>query len=80
MTDKFLPCKLPCTRYGQKWSILCHDQEVRSRMEYILGTDLRLLQNVDIRDPRHNTNHYMVLSCLRGMTLRENQCYLGSHT
>ena len=27
-------------------------------------------------NPRHNIDHYMVLGCLRDVTLRENQCYL----
>ena len=36
-------------------------REVRSRMYYILGTDHRLFGNVSIRDPRHNSDHYMVM-------------------
>ena len=29
-------------------------REVRSRTNYILGTDLRIFGNVSVRDPRHN--------------------------
>ena len=36
-------------------------REVRSRTDYILVTDRILFGNVSIRDPRHNSDHYMVL-------------------
>ena len=39
-------------------------REVRSRTDYILGTDRRLFRNVAVRDPRHNSDHYMVLGCI----------------
>ena len=57
--------------------MLCRGQEVRSRTYYILGTDLRLFQNVAVQDPRQNSVHYLVLGCFHEVTLRENQCYLG---
>ena len=34
---------------------------VRSCMKYILGSDHWIFQNVDVRDPRHNSNHIMVI-------------------
>ena len=46
------------------WGMLRKGQEVRSRTDYILGTDRRLFRNVTVRDPRHNSDHYMVLGCL----------------
>ena len=52
-------------------------REVRSRTDYILGTDLRLFWNVSVRDPRHNSDHYMVLGYLRSAPLREHSEYLG---
>ena len=52
---------------------------VRARMDYILGTDCRMFQNVSNQDPRHNTNHYMVLGCLRTDAYRDHQNYLGRH-
>ena len=64
MEERFLPHKLPWIRDGQTWIMLRRGQEVRSWMEYILGTDRCLFQNMDVRDPRHNTNQYMVLGRL----------------
>ena len=49
---------------------------VRSRTYYILGTDRRLFFNVSVRDPRHNTDHYMVLGYLRSAPKREHIKYL----
>ena len=43
------------------WGMLQKGLEVRSRTDYILGTDHRLFRNVAVRDPRHNSDHYMVL-------------------
>ena len=42
---------------------------VRSRTDYILGTDRRLFWSVSVFDPRHNTDHYMVLGCLSSAPL-----------
>ena len=50
---------------------------VRSRTDYILGTDRRLFQNVAVQDPRHNTDHYMVLGCLPGAPLAKTKRYQG---
>ena len=52
-------------------------REVRSRADYILGTDLRLFGNVSVRDPQHNSDHYMVLGCLPSASLTEHKWYLG---
>ena len=52
-------------------------QEVRSRTDYILGTDRRLFRNVTVQDPRHNSDHYMVLGCLPSAPLSETKRYLG---
>ena len=38
--------------------------EVRSCTYYILGTDRHHFWNISIRDPRHNSDHYLVLGCL----------------
>ena len=51
-------------------------QEVRYQTEYILGTYCCLLQNVAVQDPSKNTNHYMVLGYLFGVTLRDHKHYL----
>ena len=53
------------------------EREVRSWMDYILGTDFRLFGNVSVRDPRHNPYNYMVLGFLHSAPLREHVRYLG---
>ena len=73
MAEHYLPCNLPWKSYRWTCIIIHHGQEVRSQMDYILGTDRHLFLNVSVRDPRHNTEHYMVLGCLHGVTLREHQ-------
>ena len=52
-------------------------REVRSRMDYILGTDRCLFEDVSVRKTRHNSDHYMVLGCLHSAPLREHARYLG---
>ena len=52
-------------------------KEVRSRTDYILGTDRRLFGNVSVQDPRKNSDHYMVLGCLPSAPLSETKRYLG---
>ena len=53
---------------------------VRSRTDYIMGSDRQILQNVAVWDPRHNSDHSMVMGSLRGYLLREHSHYLGSRT
>ena len=52
-------------------------REVGSWTDYILGIDLCLLWNISVRDPRHNSDHYLVLGCLHSAHLREHSEYLG---
>ena len=52
-------------------------REVRSRTDYILGTDHRLFLNLSIQDPIHNSDHYLVLGYLCSSTLREKSEYVG---
>ena len=52
-------------------------REVRSRTDYILGMDRCLFEDVSVRKPRHNSDHYMVLGCLHSAPLREHARYLG---
>ena len=53
-------------------------QEVRSWTNYILGIYQRLLMNVALQDSRHNTDHYLVLGCLRGAPLAKHSHYLAN--
>ena len=52
--------------------MILEGREVWSRTDYILGTDIRLFGNVSIQDPRHNSDHYMVLGCLNSASLTEH--------
>ena len=51
-------------------------REVRSQTDYILGMDIRHFGNVSVRNPRHNSDHYMFLGCLQSAPLRDNSRYL----
>ena len=51
-------------------------RKVRSRTDYILGTDHRICGKISVRDPQHNSDHYMVLGCLPSASLTEHKWYL----
>ena len=55
-------------------------REVRYWMDYILGKDRRLFSNVSTWEARKNSDHYMILGCVRTATLREHTKYLGRRT
>ena len=78
MADYLLPRHLPWKIDGQTWNILYCRKEVRPQKDYILRTDHRLFQNVAAQEPRHNTDHYLILGFLCGTTLRDHQRYLIS--
>ena len=61
---------------GRMWSMIREGREVRSWMDYILGTDHRLFENVSVWDPRNNSDHYLVLGCLHSDSLKEHMQYL----
>ena len=71
MSVHFFPRRGSWCRYGRTWSMIREGREVRSRTDYILGTDRRLFGNVSVWDPRHNSDHYMVLGCLHSAPLRD---------
>ena len=77
MLTHLLPRRCPWCREGRTWSIVRVGREVRSRTDYIIGTDFRLFWNVTVREPRHNLDHYLVIGCLCGSPLREHSEYLG---
>ena len=76
MEAHFLLCLRKWGRERSMWSMVREGGVVRSRTDYTLGTYLRLFWNVSVRDPRHNTNHYMVLGCLRSAPERKHTKYL----
>ena len=50
---------------------------IRSRTDYLLGTDRSLFRNVSVRDPRYNSDHYMVVGMLRRGTTRDHIRYIA---
>ena len=70
MAAHFLPRKRKWGRERRTWAMVRGGKAVRSRTDYILGTDRSLFRNVAVRDPRHNSDHYMVMGLLRGGTVR----------
>ena len=70
MLTHFLPLRRPLCWDGRTWIMVQAGREVRSRTDYILGTDRCLFWNVSIRDPRYNSDHYLVLGCLPSASLR----------
>ena len=77
MAQHFMPQGRRWCRDRRTWEMRRQGQVVRSRTDCILGTDRRLFQNVAVRDPRHNTDHYMVLGCLPGAPLAKTIRYQG---
>ena len=53
---------------------------VRSRTDYIMGSDRWIFQNMDVQDPMHNSDHFMIVGSLHGASPREQSNYLGSRT
>ena len=58
--NHFLPCIKPWVRDECTWSMIRGEMETRSRMDYLLGMGYCLFQNISVRDPCHNTDHYMI--------------------
>ena len=61
---------------GRKCAMVRGGKAVRSRTDYILGTDRSLFKNVVVRDPRYNSDHYMVMGLLRGGTAKAHDKYI----
>ena len=72
MTTHFLPRKRRWGRERRTWSMVREGKVVRSLTDYLLGADRSIFSNVSIRDPQHNTNHFMVMGCLRSAPEREH--------
>ena len=77
MAQHFLPQERWWCWEWRTWGILWKGREVRSRTDYILGTDSRLFGNVSVWDPWYNSDHYMVLGCLPSTSLPEHKRYIG---
>ena len=76
-TAHFLLLQRSWCRDRRMWSMIQAGREVMSRADYILGTDRHLFWNVYAQDPRHNSDHDVVLGCLPSVPLREHSKNLG---
>ena len=70
ITVHFLPRKILWGRERWTWIMVREGKVIRSRTDYLLGTDRSLFRNVAVQDPRHNLDHYMVVGHLRIRTAR----------
>ena len=77
MAAHFLPRKRRWGRERRTWAMVGGGGAVRSRTDYILGTDRSLFRNVAVRDPRYNSDHYMVMGLIRGGTARAHGMYIA---
>ena len=77
MARYFLPRENRWCRDRRTWGVIRKGSEVRSRKDYILGTDRRLFKNIAVRYPRHNSDHYMVLGCIPSAPTTDHKRYLG---
>ena len=77
MTAHFLPMKRKWGRERRMWSMVRGGEAIRSQTDYMLGTDRSLFRNVAVRDPRYNSDHYMVVGLLRGVRTREHIRYIA---
>ena len=59
-------------RYRITWMMVRQGREVRYWTDCTVGSNCRIFQNVAVRDPRHNSDHYMVMRCLQGAYPRED--------
>ena len=73
MAPHLLPRQRRWCRDRRTWGMIRKGREVRSRTDYILGTDRRLFGNVSVWDTWHNLDHYMVLRCLPSASLTEHK-------
>ena len=80
MSGNFLPRHKPWMKDGRKWAMQWDGREVHFWNNYILGTESRLFQNVAVQDSMHNTDHYLVLRCLREAAPAAHSRYLGKRT
>ena len=72
MLSHFRPHRHSWCQDRRKWSMVRAGREVRFLTDYTQGTDGRIFWNVSVQDPRHNSDHYLVLVCLRRSPLRKH--------
>ena len=62
------------------WEAVIQGRVVRSQTDYILESNCRIFQNMSVWEPRHNSDHFMVVGCLHGASPREHSHYLRIST
>ena len=77
MLAHFLLLRRSWCRDWRRWIMIRSGWEVRYQTDYILRTDRRIFWNVSVREPRYNSDHYIVMGCLLSAPLREHSRYLG---
>ena len=80
ISGRFLPRRRTWCKERQMWAMVRQGWEASSQTDYILGSDCRIFRNVAVRYLRHNSDHFMVMGCLRGASPREHYCYLEQRT
>ena len=68
----FFPLRRVWCEDRRTWEVVRQGRTVRSRTDYILGSDRRIFQNVSVQDRRHNSDYFMVVGCLLGSPPREH--------
>ena len=76
MSAHFLPRKGLWGRERRTWIMVREGRVIRSRTDYLLGTDRSLFRNVSVRDPRHNSDHFMVVGNLRSGKAQDHARYI----
>ena len=61
-----LPRRRARCRDRRTWSMRRQGRVVRSRTDYILGSDRQIFHNVTVWDPSHNSDHFMVVGSMHG--------------
>ena len=60
--------------------MVCMGIEVRSWMDYVLGTNRHLFRNMSVWETMHYSDHYTILGCLHSDALREHTKYFRRRT
>ena len=76
MMAHFLPRKRLWGSERRTWSMVREGRVIRSRTDYLLGTDISLFRNMAVRDPIHNSDHYIVVGHLQCETAQEHARYI----
>jgi hypothetical protein len=70
-------CQKQKHRKGSTWRMQRGDRWIKSRCDYILGTDKRIFKKISVKEPRHfYSDHLMVVGVLTSRPIKENRRYL----